>query len=61
MHTKEQIQNIADTLLPAFIPKDEAETALTFHFTLPPNQSFKVFFEKKNTLWTFIKYEEDER
>jgi hypothetical protein len=61
MHTKEQIQNIAETLLPAFIPKDAAETVLTFHFTLPPNQSFKVFFEKKNATWTFIKYEEDER
>jgi hypothetical protein len=61
MHSKEQIKNIADTLLPSFIPKDPAETELVFHFTLPPNQSYKVSYKKKNANWQFIGYEEDER
>ncbi|MGY0038780.1 hypothetical protein [Pedobacter sp. NJ-S-72] len=46
MQPKEQIEAIANTLLPSFIPKDNQETKLSFHFTLPPNNSYKVFFEK---------------
>jgi hypothetical protein len=61
MHSQEQIKNIADTLLPNFIPKDPTATELIFHFTLPPNQSYKVSYQKKNSTWAFISYEEDER
>lgn len=62
MQLKEQIQAIANTLLPSFIPKDKTETNLSFHFTLPPDSSYKVFFEKDaKAKWQFIRYEEAER
>lgn len=53
-----QIKLIADTLLPGFIPKDQNESELTFHFTIPPNKSYKVYYQKdKKNEWTFISYE----
>jgi hypothetical protein len=62
MQSKEQVEKIGDLLLPGFIPKDKTATELTFHFTIPPNQSFKVWYQKnENSTWTFVKYEEDER
>lgn len=62
MQPKEQIEAIANTLLPSFIPKDNQETTLSFHFTLPPDNSYKVFFEKDaGAKWQFIRYEEAER
>lgn len=62
MQLKEQIEAIANTLLPSFIPKDIRETSLSFHFTLPPDSSYKVFFEKDAKLkWQFIRYEEAAR
>ncbi|MET4141483.1 hypothetical protein [Pedobacter sp. UYP1] len=62
MQPKEQIEAIANTLLPSFIPKDNQETTLSFHFTLPPDHSYKVFFEKDaKAKWQFIRYEEAER
>jgi hypothetical protein len=58
MHSKEQIEAIANTLLPSFIPKDAKETTLSFHFTLPPDFSYKVFFEKDgSSKWQFKTYE----
>jgi hypothetical protein len=62
MASGEQIQQIADTLLPGFIPKDPAVVELTFHFTLPPNNSYKVFYIKADkSQWKFVRFEEDER
>jgi hypothetical protein len=59
MQLKEQIEAIANTLLPSFIPKDNKETTLSFHFTLPPDSSYKVFFEKDaKAEWHFLRYEE---
>lgn len=59
MQLKDQIQAIANTLLPSFIPKDPAETSLSFHFTLPPDSSYKVFFGKDaKSQWQFLRYEE---
>ncbi|MET3114468.1 hypothetical protein AAKU52_002202 [Pedobacter sp. CG_S7] len=58
MMKEEQIKIIAETLLPGFIPKDVAETELSFHFTVPPNQSFKVWFTKNNqSKWAFKKFD----
>ena len=58
MHPKEQIEAIANTLLPSFIPKDEKETTLSFHFTLPPDSSYKVSFEKvADAKWQFKSYD----
>jgi len=55
---EEQIKIIAETLLPGFIPKDDAETELSFHFTVPPNQSFKVWFTKNSkSEWDFKKFD----
>ncbi|WP_316817845.1 hypothetical protein [Pedobacter nyackensis] len=58
MHAERQIKLIADTLLPGFIPKDPSENELTFHFTIPPNKSYKVNYKKsiKNE-WIFISFE----
>ncbi|MBB6501395.1 hypothetical protein [Pedobacter cryoconitis] len=62
MQLKEQIEAIANTLLPSFIPKDNQETTLSFHFTLPPDNSYKVFFEKDSKAkWQFVRFEEAER
>ena len=61
MQSKEQVQKIANALLPGFIPKDKTANELTFYFTIPPNDNFKVWFEKKGADWQFIKYEEAER
>ena len=58
MYPKEHIEAVANTLMPSFIPKDEKETTLTFHFTLPPDSSYKVFFEKDaKAKWQFKGYE----
>jgi len=59
MHAKEKIEAIANTLLPSFIPKNKEETTLCFHFTLPPDSSYKVFFEKDNKAnWQYKGFEE---
>jgi hypothetical protein len=59
MQLKDQIEAIANTLLPSFIPKDPLETSLSFHFTLPPDSSYRVFFEKDNKArWQFLRYED---
>jgi hypothetical protein len=58
MHPKEQIEAIANTLLPSFIPKDAKETTLSFHFTLPPDSSYKVYFERDgSSKWQFKSFE----
>ncbi len=58
MHPEIQIKLIADTLLPSFIPKDKNENELTFHFTIPPNKSYKVLYQKNTqNEWIFISYE----
>jgi len=55
MHSPAQIQLIADTLLPGFIPKDPEATFLEFFFTIPPNHNYKVQYEKqKNLGWVFV-------
>jgi len=59
MQLKDQIEAIANTLLPSFIPKDVKETTLSFHFTLPPDSSYKVFFEKDaKANWQYLRFEE---
>jgi len=59
MELKEKIEAIANTLLPSFIPKNKEETELSFHFTLPPKSSYKVFFKKDAKLnWQFAGFEE---
>ncbi|MNL01154.1 hypothetical protein D3C87_1216150 [compost metagenome] len=61
MHSEEQIKLIADTLLPGFIPKDAHLQEFSFHFTIPPSNSYKVWY-KKNTKgeWSFTAFEQDE-
>lgn len=49
-----QIKEIADSLLPTFVPKNDAETELSFNFTVPPNQTYQVRYEKRDGAWTFI-------
>lgn len=58
MHAEAQIKLIADTLLPGFIPKSPDEKELTFHFTIPPNHNYKVWYQKtaKNK-WEFTGFE----
>ncbi|MBD1423758.1 hypothetical protein [Sphingobacterium chuzhouense] len=60
MLNDKQIKEIADSLLPTFIPKNDAETELTFNFTVPPKHTYKVWYEKGKTAWTFIKFEKVE-
>ncbi|MXV15246.1 hypothetical protein [Hufsiella ginkgonis] len=61
MISPEKIRQVADALLPGFIPKDDRMTTLSFHFTLVPKDTFKVTYEKdiagKQPGWTFLTYE----
>lgn len=57
MAKDEQIQYIAESLLEQFIPKDPSENQLSFHFTLPPANSYKVSFEKQKGVWTYLGFE----
>lgn len=58
MHSEEQIKLIADTLLPGFIPKNPEEKELIFHFTLPPNKNYKVWYKKDiKKEWKFTGFE----
>lgn len=58
MHAEAQIKLIADTLLPGFIPKSPDEKELTFHFTIPPNKSYKVWYKKNaKNIWEFTGFE----
>jgi hypothetical protein len=62
MHSKEQVQQIAELLMPGFIPKDKTANDFSFNFTVPPDDTFRVWFEKNKDLsWKFIKYEAVER
>ncbi|WP_316746759.1 hypothetical protein [Pedobacter gandavensis] len=57
-YPESHIQMVADTLLPGFLPKDPNETILVFHFTLPPNESFKVeYLKSAKNVWEFSKSE----
>lgn len=57
MLNDKQIKGIADSLLPTFLPKNGAETELSFNFTVPPNHTYKVWYEKQHTVWKFMKFE----
>ncbi len=62
MASAEYIRMVADTLLPGFIPKDKTEKECSFHFTLPPNSNYKVYYKKTDkSIWEFVRFEEDER
>lgn len=55
---EDKIQLIADTLLRSFLPKDPAEKSLSFHFTIPPNLNYKVYYEKtEKGAWIFQRAE----
>ncbi len=61
MYSASQIETVANSLLPKFIPKDESSTEFSFNFTLAPSNTYKVFFEKlnkKNAIWTYVRFEE---
>lgn len=57
MLNDEQIKAIADSLLPGFLPKNALETELSFNFTVPPNHTYKVWYEKQANAWVFNKSE----
>lgn len=58
MHSRIQIQMIADTLLPGFLPKDPEARQLVFHFTIPPAKHYQVRYEKNaKGQWEFIDFE----
>ena len=61
MYNKDQIESIANTLLPGFLPRDETINELSFHFTIPPNQSYKVWYMRKDSSdFKFVKFEADQ-
>ena len=60
-HSKEQIEATANSIVTHFIPKNPAETQLSFHFTIPPSSNYKVNYEKDaKGNWNFISHEVDE-
>lgn len=49
---------VADTLMPGFVPQDPNETTLIFHFTLPPDESYRVeYLKSAKNVWEFSKAE----
>ncbi|MGV3546455.1 MAG: hypothetical protein ACO1N4_05285 [Pedobacter sp.] len=60
-HSKEQIEATANSIVNHFIPKNQEETTLSFHFTIPPSSNYKVSYEKDSKgNWNFVCYEADE-
>ncbi|ALL04514.1 hypothetical protein AQ505_02800 [Pedobacter sp. PACM 27299] len=61
-HSESHIQMVADTLMPGFVPNDPNETTLIFHFTLPPDESYKVeYLKSAKNIWEFSNAEKVER
>lgn len=53
-HTSEQINFVADTLMPGFIPKDSTVSELSFAFTLD-GVNYEVIYQKsKKGEWQFV-------
>lgn len=46
IHPKDQIEATANAIMQHFIPKNEADPAFSFHFTIPPSSNYKVSYEK---------------
>ena len=61
MTEAQQIEMIAAELLPKFIPKDNSQDTLSFQFTIPPNITYRVNFEKKQNkaqvVWQYTGFE----
>jgi len=56
-HTPEQIENIADSIMPNFIPKDASLNDLSFAFTVD-GMNYKVAYQKnKQGIWRLISHE----
>jgi hypothetical protein len=56
-HSPDQIQYVADTIMPGFIPKDTAATELTFAFTLD-SVNYEVVYQKNNSGdWQFTSHQ----
>jgi len=55
-HTPEQINYVADTLMPGFIPKDKTVVDLSFAFTLD-GVNYEVVYQKNTKQkWDFISF-----
>jgi hypothetical protein len=56
-HTTEQIQYVADTIMPGFIPKDVTSRELSFAFTMD-GVNYEVVYQKdKQGKWQFISHQ----
>jgi len=53
----QQVQSIAESLLPTFISKDDTETSLTFNFTAE-GLHYKVDFKKEGKNWLYKGFSE---
>jgi hypothetical protein len=59
-HTTDQIQYIADTIMPGFIPKDGNARELSFAFTVDA-VNYEVIYQKdKQGNWQFISHKKAE-
>jgi hypothetical protein len=57
-HTPEQIENIADSIMPNFIPRDASLSDLSFVFTVD-GMNYKVAYRKdKQGSWKLISQEQ---
>lgn len=60
VHSKAQVEAMADMIKTHFIPKDENEKSFSFHFTIPPASNYKVDYEKDGKgNWNMVHYEPD--
>jgi hypothetical protein len=55
-HTPEQIQFIADSLMPGFVPKDQSESTLTFAFTADSSNYEVIYKKNSDAKWQFASY-----
>ncbi|MEO8794761.1 MAG: hypothetical protein ABI390_04790 [Daejeonella sp.] len=62
MSNNPQIELIANSLLPGFIPKDPAENSLSFNFTIATGKTYHVNYKRitsnKKSEWEFVDYSE---
>lgn len=62
MNKSDPIVMLADQLLTQFIPRDKNLTAFSFGFTVIPDQTYQVFYEKsitgKKETWKLTSYVE---
>ena len=55
-HTPEQVQFIADSIMPEFVPKDQSVSDLTFAFTADSTNYEVIYKKDSDAKWQFVSF-----